>query len=152
MPCRTRRGGLDVEGLGIVYLEASAIGLPVVAGDSGGAPDAVRPGQTGYVVSGRSPSQLTDRLITLLRDPDLRARLGAPGAPLGRVDVDVGRAGCAVAGSAGARRSHRALGAIGPDVRVEVVMRSSTSGRWSDTSGDASTWNAATAASSDTSR
>ena len=45
MPCRTRRGGLDVEGLGIVYLEASATGLPVVAGDSGGAPDAVRRGR-----------------------------------------------------------------------------------------------------------
>ena len=45
MPCRTRRGGLDVEGLGIVYLEASATGLPVVAGDSGGAPDAVLPGR-----------------------------------------------------------------------------------------------------------
>src|SRR6266487_6673950 len=41
MPCRTRRLGLDVEGLGIVYLEASASGLPVIAGDSGGAPDAV---------------------------------------------------------------------------------------------------------------
>ena len=38
MPCRTRRGGLDVEGLGIVYLEASATGLPVLGGDSGGAP------------------------------------------------------------------------------------------------------------------
>ena len=53
MPCRTRRGGLDVEGLGIVYLEASATGLPVVAGDSGGAPDAVLEGETGYVVPGR---------------------------------------------------------------------------------------------------
>ena len=53
MPCRTRAGGLDVEGLGIVYLEASATGLPVVAGDSGGAPDAVREGETGYVVGGR---------------------------------------------------------------------------------------------------
>ena len=53
MPCRTRGGGLDVEGLGIVYLEASATGLPVVAGDSGGAPDAVREGETGFVVDGR---------------------------------------------------------------------------------------------------
>ncbi len=41
MPCRTRRGGLDVEGLGIVYLEASSAGLPVIGGDSGGAPDAI---------------------------------------------------------------------------------------------------------------
>ena len=47
MPCRTRNRGLDVEGLGIVYLEASASGLPVVAGDSGGAPDAVLAGETG---------------------------------------------------------------------------------------------------------
>ena len=54
MPCRTRRGGLDVEGLGIVYLEASATGLPVVAGDSGGAPDAVLDGETGWVVPGGS--------------------------------------------------------------------------------------------------
>ena len=52
MPCRTRRAGLDVEGLGIVYLEASATGLPVLAGDSGGAPDAVLDGETGYVVAG----------------------------------------------------------------------------------------------------
>src|SRR5580700_4571729 len=51
MPCRTRRGGLDVEGLGIVYLEASATGLPVVGGDSGGAPDAILDGESGYVVS-----------------------------------------------------------------------------------------------------
>ena len=44
LPCRTRGGGLDVEGLGIVLLEASASGLPVVAGDSGGAPETVREG------------------------------------------------------------------------------------------------------------
>ena len=50
MPCRTRRAGLDVEGLGIVYLEASATGLPVIGGDSGGAPDAILDGETGYVV------------------------------------------------------------------------------------------------------
>lgn len=79
MPCRTRRGGLDVEGLGIVYLEASATGLPVVAGDSGGAPDAVLEGETGYVVPGRDLRALTDRLVELLLDPALRARLGARG-------------------------------------------------------------------------
>src|SRR2546429_6500354 len=55
MPCRTRRAGLDVEGLGIVYLEASATGLPVIGGDSGGAPDAILDGETGYVVSGGAP-------------------------------------------------------------------------------------------------
>jgi phosphatidylinositol alpha-1,6-mannosyltransferase len=79
MPCRTRRGGLDVEGLGIVYLEASATGLPVVAGDSGGAPDAVREGETGYVVPGRDRGQLAERLVRLLLDPELRARMGAAG-------------------------------------------------------------------------
>lgn len=79
MPCRTRRGGLDVEGLGIVYLEASATGLPVVAGDSGGAPDAVRPGETGFVVGGRDIEALADRLVTLLSDRALARRLGAAG-------------------------------------------------------------------------
>ena len=79
MPCRTRRRGMDVEGLGIVYLEASATGLPVVAGDSGGAPDAVLDGETGYVVGGRDTAALTRRLIALLDDAALRARLGAAG-------------------------------------------------------------------------
>ncbi|HEX5597276.1 MAG TPA: glycosyltransferase family 4 protein, partial [Micromonosporaceae bacterium] len=79
MPCRTRNGGLDVEGLGIVYLEASATGLPVVAGDSGGAPDAVRDGETGYVVGGRDLDQVADRVATLLADRDLARRMGAAG-------------------------------------------------------------------------
>jgi phosphatidylinositol alpha-1,6-mannosyltransferase len=79
MPCRTRRGGLDVEGLGIVYLEASATGLPVVAGDSGGAPDAVLDGETGYVVPGGSPEQAATRVLTLLRDPELRHSMGQRG-------------------------------------------------------------------------
>ena len=79
MPCRTRRGGLDVEGLGIVYLEASATGLPVVAGDSGGAPDAVRAGETGYVVPGRDVDALADRVVQVLADPALASRLGAAG-------------------------------------------------------------------------
>ncbi|MFE0647672.1 glycosyltransferase family 4 protein [Streptomyces sp. NPDC059534] len=79
MPCRTRRGGLDVEGLGIVYLEASATGLPVVAGDSGGAPDAVLDGETGWVVRGESADDTADRVATLLLDPELRARMGERG-------------------------------------------------------------------------
>jgi phosphatidylinositol alpha-1,6-mannosyltransferase len=79
MPCRTRRGGLDVEGLGIVYLEASATGLPVVAGNSGGAPDAVREGETGYVVDGRDVAVVADRIATLLADRELAARMGAAG-------------------------------------------------------------------------
>ncbi|MGJ5750941.1 phosphatidylinositol alpha-1,6-mannosyltransferase [Streptomyces puniciscabiei] len=79
MPCRTRRGGLDVEGLGIVYLEASATGLPVVAGDSGGAPDAVLDGETGWVVKGGSPEEAADRIVALLADPELRRRMGERG-------------------------------------------------------------------------
>ena len=79
MPCRTRRGGLDVEGLGIVYLEASATGLPVVAGDSGGAPDAVLDGETGWVVRGGSVEESADRIATLLGDPELRQRMGERG-------------------------------------------------------------------------
>jgi phosphatidylinositol alpha-1,6-mannosyltransferase len=79
MPCRTRRGGLDVEGLGIVYLEASATGLPVVAGDSGGAPDAVLDGETGWVVRGADPNESADRITTLLADPELRRRMGERG-------------------------------------------------------------------------
>jgi phosphatidylinositol alpha-1,6-mannosyltransferase len=79
MPCRTRRGGLDVEGLGIVFLEASASALPVIVGDSGGAPDAVRDGETGFLVDGRDVSAVADRAARLLADDGLRARLGSAG-------------------------------------------------------------------------
>lgn len=79
MPCRTRHRGLDVEGLGIAYLEASASGLPVVTGDSGGASSAVIDGETGYSVSGNSVYPLADALITLLGDRELSMRLGRAG-------------------------------------------------------------------------
>ena len=79
MPCRTRRAGLEVEGLGIVYLEASATGLPVVAGNSGGSPDAVLQGQTGVVVDGRSVPAVADAVATYLADPELSRRVGAAG-------------------------------------------------------------------------
>ncbi len=79
MPCRTRAAGLDVEGLGIVYLEASATGLPVVAGDSGGAPDAVLEGETGHVVGGRDVAAIADRVAGLLADPERARAMGAAG-------------------------------------------------------------------------
>jgi phosphatidylinositol alpha-1,6-mannosyltransferase len=79
MPCRTRRGGLDVEGLGMVYLEASATGLPVVGGDSGGAPDAILDGETGFVVPGDSEEALAGRLIELLGDRAGAAAMGEKG-------------------------------------------------------------------------
>ena len=66
MPSRSRFAGLEVEGLGIVYLEASACGLPVLGGDSGGAPDAVLPGKTGLVVDGTDVDQIADGAIKLL--------------------------------------------------------------------------------------
>ncbi len=81
MPCRTRRGGLDVEGLGIVYLEASATGLPVVAGDSGGAPDAVLDGETGWVVRGGSAEDAADRIVTLLGTRSCGSGWGSAAGP-----------------------------------------------------------------------
>ena len=82
MPCRTRRGGLDVEGLGIVFLEASATGLPVIAGTSGGAPETVVEGTTGDIVDGRDQDALVTALVRQLSDPALRARMGAAGRTL----------------------------------------------------------------------
>jgi phosphatidylinositol alpha-1,6-mannosyltransferase len=79
MPCRTRRKGLDVEGLGIVYLEASATGIPVVAGNSGGAPDAVLEGETGYVVDGRDVEAVAASIIKCLEDRAAARAMGAAG-------------------------------------------------------------------------
>jgi phosphatidyl-myo-inositol dimannoside synthase len=79
LPCRTRGRGLDVEGLGIVLLEASASGLPVVAGDSGGAPETVQEGVTGHVVGGRDTAALADALAGLLADPGRARAMGVAG-------------------------------------------------------------------------
>jgi phosphatidylinositol alpha-1,6-mannosyltransferase len=79
MPCRTRGAGLDVEGLGIVFLEASSTGVPVIAGSSGGAPETVRDNKTGIVVDGRSVQQIADAVSELLADPARAAAMGAAG-------------------------------------------------------------------------
>lgn len=67
MPCRTRRLGLEPEALGIVSLEAQACGLPVVVGDSGGAPETVLEGKTGWVVDPRDRGALAERCVLALR-------------------------------------------------------------------------------------
>lgn len=79
MPTRTRKLGLEVEGLGIVYLEASATGLPVVAGRSGGAPDAVRDGETGVIVDGSRPESVATAIATLLLDRATAYQWGTAG-------------------------------------------------------------------------
>jgi phosphatidylinositol alpha-1,6-mannosyltransferase len=79
LPCRTRGRGLDVEGLGIVLLEAAASGLPVVAGESGGAPETVQEGRTGHVVDGRDIPALATTVAGLLADPGRATQMGAAG-------------------------------------------------------------------------
>ena len=79
MPSRSRLAGLEVEGLGIVYLEASACGLAVIGGKSGGAPDAVLEGETGFAVDGSSADAVADAAIMLLHNPELAKAMGARG-------------------------------------------------------------------------
>jgi phosphatidylinositol alpha-1,6-mannosyltransferase len=79
MPSRSRFLGLEVEGLGISYLEASACGLPVIAGASGGAPDAVDQGKSGVVVSGVDNDAIAKAVISFLNDPDISKTMGQYG-------------------------------------------------------------------------
>jgi len=79
MPSRSRLAGLEVEGLGIVYLEASACGLPVIAGNSGGAPDAVLAGKTGLVVEGSKKDAVASAVVELLLDPKRSHAMGLAG-------------------------------------------------------------------------
>ena len=80
MLCRNRWAGLEQEGFGIVFLEAAAAGVPQVAGDSGGAAEAVVDGETGLVVrEPRDAQAVADALAELLGDPARRARMGVAG-------------------------------------------------------------------------
>ena len=80
MDCRNRWLGLEQEGFGIVFLEAAACAVPQVAGDSGGAAEAVADGETGLVVHDpRSVAQLADALRALIVDPERRRQMGEAG-------------------------------------------------------------------------
>jgi len=79
LPVRTRWAGLNPEGLGLAALEAAACGLPVLVGDSGGAPETVLDGVTGRVLPASDPSAWTRALLELLGDPVGAAGLGERG-------------------------------------------------------------------------
>ena len=76
-PCRTRWGGLEVEGFGIVFAEASLASLPVLAGRSGGAPESVKSGETGIIPAGDSTEEVAEALRRLLcMSPEARTAMG----------------------------------------------------------------------------
>ena len=79
MPSRSRLMGLEVEGLGSAYLEATACGLPILAGNSGGVPDAVIHNKTGLVVNGRDEKEIASAAIELLSNSDSANQMGMNG-------------------------------------------------------------------------
>ncbi|MCB0951277.1 MAG: glycosyltransferase family 4 protein, partial [Microthrixaceae bacterium] len=80
MPCRERHGGREVEAFGIVFIQAEAVGVPVVAGRIGGVPDAVREGTTGVLVDGTDTAAVGSAVVGLLADGPRRAAMGTAGA------------------------------------------------------------------------
>jgi phosphatidylinositol alpha-1,6-mannosyltransferase len=79
MPCRTRLGGLEVEGWGNVFIEAAACGKPVVVGDSGGARESLVDGETGLLVDGRRVGEVVEAIASILGDPVRASQMGAAG-------------------------------------------------------------------------
>jgi phosphatidylinositol alpha-1,6-mannosyltransferase len=79
LPVRTRLAGLNPEGLGLAAIEAAACGLPVIVGKSGGAPETVRDGETGFVVSPDDHQLLAERISRLLDNPRLAQQMGGRG-------------------------------------------------------------------------
>lgn len=90
--------GTDLEGFGIVFLEAAAAGLPVIAGNSGGAPEAVAQDETGLLVSGADVPEFRRALLTLVRSSTLRRTMGAAGRARVLRDFSWARAAAQVAG------------------------------------------------------
>jgi phosphatidylinositol alpha-1,6-mannosyltransferase len=69
----------DTEGFGIVFMEAAACGKPTVGGQSGGVPDAIVDGETGFLVAPTAPEDVAEAIVRIGRDPSLAARLGEMG-------------------------------------------------------------------------
>ncbi|MHB1487914.1 MAG: glycosyltransferase family 4 protein [Acidimicrobiales bacterium] len=88
MACRNRWANLEQEGFGIVFLEAAAAGVAQVAGNSGGAADAVVDGLTGLVLDSARPRSLADALGRLLADDAGRAEMGAQARRRAEADFD----------------------------------------------------------------
>jgi phosphatidyl-myo-inositol dimannoside synthase len=80
MPCRSRHFGLEVEAIGVVFLEALAVGRPSVIGDSGGAPEVALGGEAGVVVDGRRAGAVGDGILSLFRNPERAQKMGRAGA------------------------------------------------------------------------
>ena len=87
MPCRTRKLGLEAEAFGAVFLQASAVGRPCVAGDSGGAPEAVIDGETGLVVDGSDREAVAGAILSLLQDRERAEKMGRAGADMVRREL-----------------------------------------------------------------
>jgi phosphatidylinositol alpha-1,6-mannosyltransferase len=94
MPCRSRLAGMEVEGWGNVFIEASACARPIVVGDSGGARETVVDGETGLLVDGRDVDQVADAVAELLAEPERARSMGAAG----RARVERAHAWPAIAG------------------------------------------------------
>jgi phosphatidylinositol alpha-1,6-mannosyltransferase len=97
MPCRNRWGGLEQEGFGVVFLEAAACGVPQVAGDSGGAAEAVVHGASGLVVRRpEDPAAVARALAALLTDDNLRLTLGRQARERAERDFEYGKLAAAL--------------------------------------------------------
>ena len=92
MLCRIRLGGLEQEGFGIVFVEAAACGVPQVAGNSGGAAEAVDHGTTGLVVDDpRDAEAVAEALDRILTDPTLAAPMGKAARDRAEAEFDYDR-------------------------------------------------------------